>query len=80
MLPERPYLIRFATQTATVQVTDLAHRVDVNTLEHLAAKTLALNEVGYCKFAMDREVAFDAYADNRQTGAFVLIDKLTCAH
>jgi bifunctional enzyme CysN/CysC len=79
MLPERPYVIRFATATAIAQVTDLTHRVDVNTLEHLAAKTLELNEVGYCKLALDKPVAFDAYADNRQTGAFVLIDKLTNA-
>jgi len=79
MLPERPYLIRLATQTATAQVTDLTHRVDADTLEHLAAKSLRLNEIGYCKLALDREVAFDAYADNRQTGAFVLVDKLSGA-
>ena len=77
MLPERPYLIRFASLTATAQITDLAHRVDVNTLEQMAAKTLELNEVGYCKLALDREIAFDPYSDNRQTGAFVLIDKLS---
>ena len=79
MLPERPYLVRFATQTASAQITDLGHRVDINTLEHLAAKTLHLNEIGYCKLALDREVACDAYADNRQTGAFVLIDKMSNA-
>ena len=79
MLPERTYSIRFATATATAQVTDLAHRIDVNSLEKTAAKTLAMNEVGYCKFALDRAIAFDAYADNRRTGAFVLIDRLTNA-
>ena len=79
MLPERPYVARFATATAIAQVTDLTHRVDVNTLDHLAAKTLELNEVGYCKIALDRPVPFDAYADNRETGAFVLIDKFTNA-
>ena len=79
MLPERPYLIRFATASATAQITDLSYRIDVNSLEKLATKTLDLNEVGYCKLATDREIAFDAYADNRQTGAFVLIDKLTNA-
>lgn len=79
MLPERTYAIRFATAEATVQVTDLAHRVDVNTLDKAAAKTLAMNEVGYCKFALDRAVAFDAYADDRRTGAFVLIDRMSNA-
>ena len=79
MLPERTYIIRFATATATAQVTDLTHRVDVNTLGQLAAKTLSLNEVGYCKLAMDRAVAFDAYQDNPFTGAFVLIDRFSNA-
>lgn len=75
MLPERTYVIRFTTTSATAQITDLVHKVDVNTLDQLAAKTLELNEVGYCKLALDKAVAFDAYNDNRQTGAFVLIDK-----
>ena len=79
MLPERTYGIRFATGSATVQVTDLSHRIDVNSLERLAAKTLRLNEVGYCKLATDRAIAFDPYKANRRTGAFVLIDKLSNA-
>jgi bifunctional enzyme CysN/CysC len=79
MLPERPYVARFSGATAIAQVTDLVHRVDVNTLDHLAAKTLDLNEVGYCKIALDRAVPFDAYEENRRTGAFVLIDKFTNA-
>ncbi|MEM7190529.1 MAG: sulfate adenylyltransferase subunit CysN [Pseudomonadota bacterium] len=79
MLPERTYQIRFATASATGRVTDLVHQIDVNTLERLAAKTLELNAVGYCKFSLDQAVAFDPYGDNRQTGAFVLIDKFTNA-
>ncbi|MEL6746952.1 MAG: sulfate adenylyltransferase subunit CysN [Pseudomonadota bacterium] len=79
MIPERGYLARFATATATAQVTDLVHAIDVNSLEHLAAKTLELNEIGYCKVALDRAVPFDAYSENRTTGAFVLIDRLTNA-
>ncbi|MEM7188786.1 MAG: sulfate adenylyltransferase subunit CysN, partial [Pseudomonadota bacterium] len=77
MLPERTYQIRFATAEATAQVTDLTHQIDVNTLDQLAAKTLGLNEVGYCKLALDRAVAFDAYGACRPTGSFVLIDKFT---
>ena len=79
MLPERSYLARFATASATARVTDLTHSVDVNTLEHLASKTLELNEVGYCKIALDHAVAFDAYAQVRGTGCFVLIDRFTNA-
>ena len=79
MLPERPYIIRCAAATAIAQITDLVHKVDVNTLEQLAAKKLELNEVGYCKIALDKAVAFDTYADNRHTGAFILIDKYTNA-
>ncbi|MEL7544562.1 MAG: sulfate adenylyltransferase subunit CysN, partial [Pseudomonadota bacterium] len=77
MLPERAYTLRLASASATAQVTDLVHHVDVNTLDKLAAKTLQLNEVGYCKIALDRAIAFDPYVDNRQTGGFILIDKLT---
>ena len=79
MLPGRTYAIRIGTASATAQVTDLVHRVDVDTLRHLAAKTLERDEVGYCKLALDRRVAFDPYSDDRSTGAFVLIDKFTGA-
>jgi len=79
LLPERSYTIRFATASATAWVTDLVHEIGVNTLDHLAAKTLELNGVGYCKLALDRAVAFDAYGENRQTGSFVLIDRFTNA-
>jgi len=77
MLPERSYIIRFATATATARVMDLAHRLDINTLDKLAAKTLALNEIGYCKMVIDRPVAFDPFDRSRATGAFVLIDRFT---
>ena len=79
MLPERPYLARFASASAVAQITDLTHRIDMDTLGRLAAKTLQLNEVGYCKISLDRPVPFDAYAKNRRTGAFVLIDRFTNA-
>jgi bifunctional enzyme CysN/CysC len=79
MLPERTYLIRFFNSDTTARITDLVHRVDTNTLNKLAAKKLGLNEVGYCKLALDKAVAFDAYKDNRQTGAFVLIDQYSDA-
>ncbi len=79
MLPERPYLIRFASASAVARITDLTYRIDVDTLGRLAAKTLHLNEVAYCKFALDQPLPFDAYSSNRTTGAFVLIDRFTNA-
>ena len=77
MLPGRPYLIKIGTRTVGATVTEPKYKVNVNTLEHLAAKTLALNEIGVCNLALDRPVPFDAYADNRATGGFIVIDRLT---
>lgn len=79
MLPERSYLARFASASALARVTDLTHRVDVDTLGRLAAKTLAQNEIGYCKISLDRPVPFDSHGAIRRTGAFVLIDRSTRA-
>lgn len=79
LLPGRGYLLRVGTALVGAQVTELKHAVNVNTLEHLAAKHLELNEVGACNLALDRPVPFDAYADNRATGSFVLIDRISNA-
>ena len=79
LLPGRSYLMKIAAKTVPVTVTDLKHRVDVNTFEKLAAKTLALNEVGVCNLAASAPLAFDAYADNPVTGAFILIDRTSNA-
>jgi bifunctional enzyme CysN/CysC len=75
LLPGRSYLMKINNTTVTATVTDLKHRIDVDTLAKLAAKTLAPNEVGVCNLSIARAVAFDAYADNRDTGAFILIDR-----
>ncbi len=77
MLPGRPYLMKIGPATLTASITELRHRVNVNTLEHAAARQLELNEIGLCNLSTDRPVAFDAYAGNRETGGFVFIDKLT---
>ena len=79
LLPGRPYLIKMGSQSAAVQVSELKHKVNVNTLAEEAAKTLELNEVGYCNLSLDKPFAFDPYDDNRRTGAFILIDRLTNA-
>jgi bifunctional enzyme CysN/CysC len=79
MLPGRSYLMRIGTKYVPARVTRLKHRVDVNSLEHIAARTLELNEVGVCNVDTATPVAFDAYAENRATGAFILIDRFTHA-
>ncbi len=77
MLPGRPYLFKTANKTVPGLVTDLKHKVNVNTLEQTAAKQLDLNEIGICNIALDSRIAFDAYKENRETGAFIIIDRLT---
>ena len=77
MLPGRPYLLKLGTRTVTGSITAPKYKVNVNTLEHLAAKQLELNEIGVCNISLDRPVAFDPYADNREMGGFILIDKLS---
>ncbi len=79
MLPGRSYLLRIGTKYVPARITNLKHKVDVNTLEHIAAKTLALNEIGLCNIATATPVAFDPYVDNREMGAFILIDRFTNA-
>src|ERR1700735_5031586 len=79
MLPGRSYLMRIGTRFVPARVTTLKHKVDVNTLEHMAAKTLGLNEIGMCSLATAAPVALDPYLENRETGAFILIDRFTNA-
>jgi len=77
LFPGRSYLMKIGPSTLVATVTELKHQLDINTLAKLAAKTLSLNEVGVCNLSMARPVAFDAYADNHDTGAFILIDRYT---
>jgi bifunctional enzyme CysN/CysC len=77
LLPGRSYLMKAGTRTVPVSVTEIKHRLDVNTLGELAAKTLSLNEVGFCNLAATAPIAFDPYQENHTTGAFILIDRIT---
>ena len=77
MLRGRPYIIKLGTRMLTGSITTPRHKVNVNTLERLAAKQLELNEIGVCNLSFDRAIPFDPYADNRETGGFILIDKLS---
>ncbi|MDR7231903.1 bifunctional enzyme CysN/CysC [Caulobacter sp. BE264] len=75
--PGRAYLLKLGARTVGASVTDIKHRVNVNTLEKTAAKRLELNEIGVCNLSLDRAIPFEAYAENRQMGGFILIDRLS---
>ena len=77
LLPGRQYLLKSATRTTPAQVTDLKHRLDPDSLEHAAAKVLHLNEIGFANVSTGDPIAFDPYETNRETGAFILIDRFT---
>ena len=77
MLPERSYLMRIGTQATSVQVTDLKYAININTSEHMPATKVDLNGIAVCNFASAQPIAFDAYADNPETGAFILIDRIS---
>jgi bifunctional enzyme CysN/CysC len=77
LLPGRSYLMKIGARTVPASVTELKHRIDVDNFDKLAAKTLALNEVGFANLAVTAPVAYDPYAENRAMGAFILIDRAT---
>jgi len=79
LLPGRRYWLRLGARTVSAQVTEIKHKIDVDTQAQLAASHLDLNEVGYCNLGLDQPVAFEPYADNRELGAFILIDRQTHA-
>ena len=79
MMPGRSYILRTETDQVTATVTDLRYRVDVNSFSQEAAKSLEMNEVGVCNLSTQSAIVFDAYGENRVTGAFILIDRLTNA-
>jgi bifunctional enzyme CysN/CysC len=79
MLRGRSYLMRAGTATASATISPLKYKVNVDSLERLAAEQLELNEIGVCELELDRPIAFDPYVENRDTGGFVLIDRVTNA-
>ena len=79
LLPGRPYLIKMGAQVTSAQISDLKYKVNVNTLEHVAGKTLELNEVGIANISADKALAFDPYDENRHSGRFIIIDRFTNA-
>jgi bifunctional enzyme CysN/CysC len=77
MLPGRPYRLKIGTRTVGASFTAIKHEIDVNTLAHLAAAQLVLNGIAVCTLSLDAPVPFDAYREVRDTGGFIVIDRLT---
>ncbi|SEH18577.1 adenylylsulfate kinase /sulfate adenylyltransferase subunit 1 [Sphingopyxis sp. YR583] len=79
MIPGRAYWLKLATQSVSATIQAPKYEINVNTLDHLAAKTLELNGIGVVELSTDKPITFEAYGDNRTLGGFILIDKLTNA-
>jgi bifunctional enzyme CysN/CysC len=77
LVPGRSYLLKIGHRTVPATVTALKHRIDVETMAHLADKSLGANEIGFCNLSTAAPIAFDPYRVNRGTGAFILIDRFT---
>ncbi|MEI6439605.1 MAG: sulfate adenylyltransferase subunit CysN [Alphaproteobacteria bacterium] len=77
LLPGRAYLLKQGTRTVVAALSEPKHKINVNTLEKLAAKRLELNEIGVCNLTLDSAIAFDSYAESRDLGGFILIDRLS---
>jgi bifunctional enzyme CysN/CysC len=77
MLPGRPYLMKIGTRIVGATLAHPKYKINVNTLEHTAAKSLELNEIGVANINLDRPVPFDPYEQNRYMGGFILIDRFT---
>jgi bifunctional enzyme CysN/CysC len=77
MLPGRPYIIKAGTRTLPGTIERIKHKVNINTLEHSAAETLTLNEIGACQLELDAPIAFAPYTDNKALGSFIIIDRFT---
>ncbi|WP_153769373.1 sulfate adenylyltransferase subunit CysN [Labrenzia sp. CE80] len=79
LMPGRSYIMKMGAKTVTATVTEIKHKINVNSFEHVAGKQLELNEIAFCNLALAAPVAFDPYEANRTTGSFILIDRVTNA-
>jgi len=77
MIPGRPYLMKMAARTVSAQVNEPKYKINVNTLEHLAARRLEINEIGVCNLLLDAPIAFEAYTETKDLGGFILIDRIS---
>ncbi len=74
MLPERNYIFRFNNSYINGKITDLVHSINVNSFEEVASKKLNLNDIAYCKVAIDKMHGISSYSNNQKLGSFVIID------
>ncbi len=79
LLPGRSYWMKIGTQTVAAHVQSPKYQVNINNMEHLAAKTLELNSIGVVEIATDKPIVFEPYSVNHEMGGFILIDKITNA-
>jgi bifunctional enzyme CysN/CysC len=79
MLPGRAYLIKSSTQTTSATIAPLKYKVNVNSLEHVAATRLELNDIGVCGLELAKPIVFEPYRESRELGGFIVIDRLTNA-
>ena len=79
LLPERTYVLRLGPEERIAQITRIRHRIDIATLGHSAARTLALNDIANCEIALNKPLVFDPYVESREMGGFVLIDRVSAA-
>jgi bifunctional enzyme CysN/CysC len=79
LFPGRPYLLKIGARTVSATVTEIKHRVDMESLEHLAAKSLTANDVAVVNLSLAEAIPFEPYAENRMLGGFVIIDRVTNA-
>lgn len=79
LYPERRYTVKIGTREITGQVTEIKHRIDVNTFDEGAARDLGMNEIAYCNINFDRAIPFEPYRKSRSLGGFILIDQMTNA-
>ena len=77
LFPGRQYLLKTANNTVLASVSNLKYKIDINDFSEVAAKTLALNEIGVATLVLSAPIAFDAYSDNRKTGSLIIIDRQT---
>ena len=77
LVPRRGYWLKIGTQIVSASIQPPKYQIGINTLEHLAAKTLDLNAIGVCTFSTDKPITFESYADSKTLGGFVLIDKMS---
>ena len=77
LIPGRSYYLKIGTQTVSATVSNPKYQINVNTMEHMACKTLTLNTIGVANITIDRPIAFTPYEKNRELGGFILIDKIS---